>query len=201
MPKHVTSRESSQNTQTGKSRVHTFQGEDLAVPILKWLARGDRPADDRVERLVRLEYERSRELLPGVTGEDQAPRIVQLVNSTMRLWDFGRVHKATQTGHDWTVAWRSKPSKEAAPAEILAFHNCLLLKQQGLLHRIRQCARPGCQEWFFAKFEHQNFHSDVCRIAVLSADETRKEARKKYMRDLRAKKKVKKFRSSKKGAK
>jgi hypothetical protein len=60
---------------------------------------------------------------------------------------------------------------------MLAFHNCLLLKQQGLLHRIRQCGRPGCQEWFFARFEHQNFHADTCRIAVLSADEQRKEDR------------------------
>lgn len=201
MPKHVTSEESSQNMKTDKSRVHTFQGEDLAAPILKWLARDDRPPDDRVERLARLEYERSRELVPGVTGEDRAPRIVHLVNDTMRLWNFCLFHTASPVGHDWSVDWKPKLSKEASPDEMLAFHNYLLLKQQGLADRIRQCARPGCVEWFFGRFEHQNFHSDACRVAVLSSDEQRKEARKKYMRDLRAKKKVKKFRGTKKGGK
>jgi hypothetical protein len=201
MPKHVTIRKSSKSIETGKSRVHAFQGEDLAGPVLDWLSRGGRPADDKTERLVRLEYERSQEPLPGVTGEDRAPRIVQLVNDTMRLWDFGLSHTATQVGHDWSVDWRSKPSREASPLEMLAFHNALLLKQQGLLDRIRRCARPGCSEWFFGKFDHQTFHTDKCRVAVLSGDEQRKEARKKYMRDLRAKKKVKKFRSPKKGGK
>jgi hypothetical protein len=203
MPKHVTNRQSSQSVEAGKSRVHAFQGEDIAGPILMWLSRHDRPTDDRTERLVRLEHARSQEPLPGVTGEDRAPRIVQLVNDTMRLWDFGLSHTATQVGHDWSVDWRSKPAKNnsASSDEMLAFHNALLLKRQGLLDRIRQCARPGCPEWLFGKFDHQNFHSDTCRVAVLSSDEQRKEARKKYMRDLRAKRKVKKFRSSKKGGK
>jgi hypothetical protein len=198
MALHVASKKSSRSMETGKSRVHTFQGQDLAEPVLEHLRRNDRATDDRVETLVQLELARSRELMPGVTGEDRAPRIVRLVNDTMRLWNFGLIHTATQEGHDWSVKWGSKTSKKGTASEMLAFHDALLLKRQGLLHRIRRCGRPGCPEWFFAKFDHQNFHSDKCRVAVLSADEQRKENRKQYMRDLRAKKKLKKFRSSKK---
>jgi hypothetical protein len=187
--------------ETRKSRVHTFQGQDLAEPVLEYLRRDDRPVDDRVEQLVQLELARYREVLPGVTGEDRTPRIVRLVNDTMRLWDFGLIHQATREERDWKVTWQHRPSKKATHPEMLAFNDALLLKRQGLLHRIRQCARPGCKEWFFAKFDHQNFHIDKCRVAVLSADEQRKEDRKQYMRDLRAKKKLKKFRSSKKGGK
>jgi hypothetical protein len=144
--------------------------------------------------LLRLQLERSRELLPGVTGEDRSPRIVDLVNENMRLWGPWPELGADPVLHDWTVGWKMAPWKEALPDPRLAFRNCLLLKQQGLLDRIRPCARPGCDEWLFAKFAHANFHRDKCRVAVLSSDEQRKEARKKYMRDLRAKKKVKKFR-------
>jgi hypothetical protein len=186
--------------ETRKSRGHVFQGQELAESVLGWLRR-QHPKNDRVEKLVRLELERA-EFFPGVSAdEDPSVEIVHLVNDTMRLWNFGLVHTATATLHDWTVAWKSRPSKRAGPEELLAFHNCCLLKQQGLLDRIRQCARPSCGEWFFAKFDHQNFHSDECRKAELSVDEARKEARRQYMRDLRSKKKVKKFRSQKKGGK
>ncbi len=182
-----------------KSRVHTFRGEDLAGPILSWLRR-QRPKNDRVEKLVRLELDRAR-FFPGISaGEDPSLEIITLVNSTMRLWNFGLVHTATATLFDWTVTWKSKPSKKASPSEMLAFLNCCLLKQRGLLDRIRQCARAGCGEWFFAKFDHQDFHSEECRKANLSADETRKEKRREYMREHRATlTKLKKFRTQKKG--
>jgi hypothetical protein len=199
MPKHDSMTESSRASVINKSRVHVFQGQDLAEPVLSWLRRQDRPKGDPVETLVTLEFNRAR-WMPGIAvDEDSSIEIVRLVNKTMELWCFGLVHTATATPSDWTVTWKPQLSKRATPDQMLAFHNCCVLKQHALLHRIRRCARPGCGAWFFAKFEHQKCHSDECRIAVLSADEARREARKKYMRDLRAKKKVKKFRSREKG--
>jgi hypothetical protein len=200
MPNHEATAKSSQSMETSKSRVHVFRGQDLAAPILTWLKRPKRRKSDRVEALVRLESERSK-FFPGASvGDDPSERIAQLVNDTMRVWGFGLVHTATATLHDWTVDWKPKLSRRAGPDEQLAFHNCCLLKRQGLLDRIRQCGRPGCGEWFFAKFDHQNFHSEDCRKAELSADEARKEKRREHMREWRAtSKKIKEARMRKKG--
>jgi integrase len=54
-----------------------------------------------------------------------------------------------------------------------------------------------CKRWFFAKFEHQRFHSDECRIEVLQADPARREQRTKYMRELRLQKNFAKREGSK----
>jgi hypothetical protein len=190
MPNHESIRKFA-NDESRKSSVHVFRGQDLAGKVLEWLRRKDRPSNDPVERLVRLEFERSREYLPW--QNQRAQQIVELVNDTELLWNPGQALFADRLAHDdWTVSWKPMGlSKE--PNGMLAIHKCLLLKEQGLLDRIRQCARPGCGEWFFAKFDHQIAHADACRIAMLSADEKRKEARREYMRDLRAKKKIKKF--------
>jgi hypothetical protein len=197
MPKTLSHRESARTMETAKSRVHVFRGQELAEPILEWLRRSDRPADDPVEHFVRMEATFS-EAAPW-DRQDMAHDIAQLINDTTTKWDPGRVLGADFVGSSYTVNWKQlNPAPE--PLGLLAWRHCLLLKkEQDLLDRIRPCARPGCGEWFFAKFDHQKCHCDKCRVAMLSTDETRKEARKKYMRDLRAKKKVKKFRSQKKG--
>jgi len=112
------------------------------------------------------------------------------VNETQLEWNPGQFHAADLAGqHDWTVSWKFV-KKSPEPTGLLVLDKCLLLKQEGLLDRIRQCAQPGCGEWFFAKFEHQKCHSDDCRVAMLSADEARKEERKKYMRKHRRTKKL-----------
>src|SRR5215469_4485961 len=92
MAKHDSMAESSRPPAIDKSRVHVFQGQDLAEPVLFWLRRPARPKGDRVEKLATLEFNRSR-CMPGIE-EDLSARIAQLVNDTMRLWGFGLVHTA-----------------------------------------------------------------------------------------------------------
>ena len=200
MPKHVTKQRKFAKQETPKSRVHAFRGEDLAESILRWLRRADRRADDVIERLIRLEYDRARELVPGVTGEDRAPRIVDLVRKTLRQWGPLAVLDVDQVGHDWSVSWKPMPSGEASVDELQALRNFLLLKHEGITE-IRPCARPGCPEFFLPKFPHQNYHDESCRLTVLAADPERRQGRKEYMRQLRALKKRKKFRSVKNGRK
>jgi hypothetical protein len=202
MVKLVGNQKSSRSMEIPKSRVHVFRGQDLAEPVLDWLRHKDRTDDDPVERLVRLELKRSREFFPGIgTTDDPSPQIKALVQDITHRWQLGFVLGVDLVLNDWTVSWKTEPIEGVPLTARQAFRNCLFLKQQGLLDRVRQCTRPGCKEWFFAKFDHQHSHSDECRVAMLSTDEARKEERKKYMRDLRAKKKVKKFRSQKKGGK
>ncbi len=147
-----------------------------------WLRRKNRPENDPIEELVRLELKRSREFLPAFADIDQTTlKIVELINSTAQKWNPGQRRSASQVGHnDWKVVWQNVGWSEE-PEGMLVLDKCLLLKEEGLLDRIRQCAKPGCGEWFFAKFDHQIAHADACRIAMLSADETRKEMRRQYM--------------------
>lgn len=150
--------------------------------------------------------------LSGASGAtiDEVPIVFDLegrpleVPIRMKDWSREAIEAAaeeqqmsTSAQQVYEVKWmRIAPSPE--PFGILAWQGCKLLKmEEDLLYRIRLCARPGCGEWFFAKFDHQKCHSDDCRVAMLSTDEARNEARKKYMRNLRAEKKVKKFRSPK----
>jgi hypothetical protein len=150
---------------------------------------------------------------PGGTL-DEAPIVFDLegrpleVPIRMKEWSRDAIEDAaraqqmsTSAQYNYQLKWMWMTGSPE-PLGILAWHRCKLLKmEEDLLYRIRLCARPGCGEWFFARFDHQKCHSDDCRVAMLSTDEARSEARKKYMRDLRAKKKVKKFRSQKKGGK
>lgn len=201
MAKHVAITESSQTMETAKSRVHVFRGQDLAELPLQWLNRTDRPEDDPIEQLVRLELERSREsreFLPGSLGSmelDRTAQIILLVNQTQEKWNPGQYRAAVLDGQNWIVRFRLR-AMSPEPMGLLVLDKCLLLKEEGLLDRLRECARPGCGEWFFAKFDHQKCHSDDCRVAILSADEARKEERKKYMRRHR---RIKKLRKKKKG--
>jgi hypothetical protein len=197
MPRHVSGKQSSQTRQIDKSRVHEFRGQNSAEMVIKWLKQPGIPLTGEVQKLIQF----STRLAGGDLSVGQ--EIVEHIADTVAKWKLGWAPVASFSTLDGLeIKWKPIADTRTVPPALWdAYWHAVQLLEQGLLHRIRQCARPGCEEWFFGKFDHQNFHSDACRIASLSTDEQRKEARRKYMRDLRAKKKLKKFRSSKKGGK
>jgi hypothetical protein len=162
---------------------------------LQRLNRRDLPEDDPIKQLVRLELERSREsreFLLEIPEQERTAKIIRLVDETQAKWNPGQYLAADRMGRDdWTVSLKFR-ALSPDPMGLLVLDKCLHLKEEGLLDRLRECARPGCGEWFFAKFDHQKCHSDDCRVAILSADEARKEERKKYMRKHRRTKKLRK---------
>lgn len=154
---------------------YIFHGQDLADPILKWLSKDKPERRDHVLRLIALDA------LPRMLpGEDRRIEIMQLVKSM----NVHLVYTAAPTeANEWTVNLVPSGRKGIPPDERLAFANCLQLKKEGLLSRIRRCSR--CRRWYFAKFEWAAFCSDKCRIEMMKENPVRKAARAAYAREHR----------------
>jgi hypothetical protein len=75
-------------------------------------------------------------------------------------------------------------------AQALALYNLLQLAEQGLLDRVRQCARQECRKWFFARFATQKFDDKECQLAAYHSDPQWKQYRREYMKKLRRDEKV-----------
>ena len=65
------------------------------------------------------------------------------------------------------------------------------LCHEGLIERHR---RWGCGKWFYAKFSHQKFCSDVCQLRIYKASPEWKAYRRDYMKRNRAMHKQRIFR-------
>ena len=184
-----------------KGRTHEFQGQNQAAIIVDYLNRQMMKVDDPLVVLVELAGQRNR----GIP--DALERIRDHVNGVVADWKLSWAPQLTYDPFDGLqLRWIPMAQVPASWAERIgegesrqlwnAFWHAVLLLEQHLLGRVRRCER--CQVWFFAKFEHARFHSDECRLASLSADEEHQAKRRTYMRNLRAQRNVKKFRSPKK---
>jgi len=65
------------------------------------------------------------------------------------------------------------------------YSSVMALEKLDLLDRVRQCARPDCKRWFFARFPHARFDSVNCQRETLRADPKWRKGRSAYMRRLR----------------
>lgn len=155
-----------------------FWGAFDSVPLIEWLNRNGRPAKDPVEQLIRLNGE-LRTPLRDVAGEIRA-----LVG---RHVSKSKVAKAPSVGeitiHKWEVSWHVVGRMHKAQGQALI--RLLHLAEQGLLSHIRQCAWKECRLWFFAKFEHQHFHSGRCQQRSAKSTPEFLTKHKNYMRRLR----------------
>lgn len=78
--------------------------------------------------------------------------------------------------------WRLEDSLSSkhSPWEGMAVHAIVRLADQGLLDRLRKCE---CGSMYFARFSHQRFCSENCRVKHWEAQESRKEAKRKQARE------------------
>ena len=94
------------------------------------------------------------------------------------------VRKMVLDNTRWVVEW--EPASRRDLARTQAFSSCIELARQGLLQRIKPCARKGCAKRFFARFAHQQFCSSKCQRAEIRSTEEWKKSRREYMKRLRS---------------
>jgi hypothetical protein len=165
--------------QKALSHVHarSYWGEMDASPLIAWLNSKRRPAGDPVEKLI----EMNGSLLIDVTPEDIRSYLERLVRVTKLA--VAPAVAGIDPGR-WEVDWRMVGSMD--PDQGLALVKLLHLADKGLIDRIRKCRKKSCSRWFYAKFEHQRFHSERCQQETFKADLSWKKKRREYMKRLRA---------------
>jgi hypothetical protein len=172
------------------SRVHApkreFWGAFDSVPLIEWLNQKGRPARDPVEKLLQLHGQLGAPLR-NVPREIQS--FVSRLVSDLKLAVAPTVSDVA-VGR-WQVTWRPAwPLNKMRPLQGLALVKLLHLADQGLLSHIRQCGWKECGQWFFAKFDHQHFHSGRCRQRAAKSTPEFLQKHKDYMRRLRRQKKL-----------
>jgi hypothetical protein len=192
-----------------------YAGELLSKPLLEWLNRKRRKADRRrIERLlenlaaVRRFYGEGtltaagndltathpafvgaswpiRGLPADVVSPDFARGLREAREELSRhhMWpdlDYITGTAASSKGSKLNFRWNcgNKPASEAVL-------QIVLLGQEGLLWRVRQCSR--CHRWFFARFKHQNFCRTTCQQEHYKHSPEWREGRRKYMQRYRRK--------------
>jgi hypothetical protein len=166
------------------ARGHKFIGEDEAGEIIEHLNKPKLKPADPVAVLVELARRYEAE---GDEPEKFAlgTKIVNHINASMTKHKLRRVEIHTFHGPEG-FGTIPAPLGDPARAELSRrFHCAVDLHKQGLLGRIRRCAKADCRAWFFAVLPHQMFHSDACRTATTSTDPKFRERRMKYMRYMR----------------
>jgi hypothetical protein len=186
------------------SHVHarSYFGEDIAKGLLEWL-NSPRKRPDLVEEFLQA----SMELALGVNDFAAVKKIKAVLHKAdlKRIpylhvpfvqkgerWSPGRRHSVPRLVLDrsrWDVQW-DPVSKSMIRAQAVAFSSCLDLGATGLLGRIRTCKREACGQWFFAKFEHQRFHSEQCQQQTFKSSPEWKKQRAEYMKRLRHEEKL-----------
>ena len=81
----------------------------------------------------------------------------------------------------WTIASGCFTDSHFTEAEIVL--SLIELVKSGVFEKLKECQ---CGEWFLAKFAHQRFHSEPCRLRFWEQSDERKErkrerARKNYL--------------------
>ena len=166
--------------------VRTYLGEQSALPLIEWL--NSRPSSQRglvewiTDRVVMLEQdntvvERARDVLHMVQG---AFRQHLAFRPVLEL-SFDEVARRKR----WTFHWEPVAKAKVRQTEMKAILMIFELAAQGLVSRVRKCARPRCNQWFWARFERQRFHSRPCQEQDYHSTPAWRERRRTYMRELR----------------
>jgi len=161
-----------------QSHVHdrSYFGEFDSAPLIAWLNAKVRPKDDPVEQLL----EMNQRLPVQSTEHDVRSYLAQIVRRS-KLAVAPVLTGAT--ARKWEIDWKLVGNMDSRQG--LALVRMLHLADQGLIERVRKCAKPGCGKWFFARFKHQLFDSARCQQETFKQDPAWKKQRADYMRRLR----------------
>jgi hypothetical protein len=177
-----------------KTRRYTFPGEIEAPVVLEWLRNPIRPPNDLIERWVTIDGILQRQFPPdGELGRELSELINKEVHRLGLAWTW--IARPTNAGYylefgaayDW-----EKVQKWSEPDKILAtiIPCARKLASEGTLNRFRKCENKDCENkdrggWFYAKLEHQRFHSNECRRSALAVDPEWKRKRADWVREHR----------------
>lgn len=162
---------------------HVYAGEDDAVRVCRWLNEKNRPADDPVEKLIKLHSE------IGTPGRDVPEEIRTLVSQLVVDYELAVAPTVGEVSRErWDVSWRPAwlPGVKLTPDQGLALVKVIQLAERGLLAQIQRCKE--CQKYFFVRFEHQEFCSDPdtdCQQRYAHRQPEWKAKRAKWARDHR----------------
>jgi predicted RNA-binding Zn ribbon-like protein len=152
-----------------QTKRHYF-GQEIAEPAVKWFNEQSDGPRTPLGTLVRL------------LGEfDYKPRSLKAINSLLRRYAAVPTMDLDRPRNSWKMSPIPKGKKISA-AELDAFFGVMDLFAEELLHRLRVCDKPGCAKVFFARFDHQKFHSLKCQQDVFQGDPKSREKRRRYMR-------------------
>ena len=184
-----------------RNRAHTFSGERDAGFILHVLNSGALPGQERLAKAAKARivgvldairdlFRKTEKNPHWYLGEESneeetahilAPEIsaaLTAVNVKLAKYTSSSLFLPTLEGRrKWKVenALRDRHSVH----ESQAIHAIVRLADQGLLDRLKVC---DCGCWYFARFAHQRFCSEECRMRFWEGSEERKERKRAQAR-------------------
>ena len=183
--------------QKAQSHVHakSYFGEfDASVVVDLLNSKGRSQTDDPVETLL--------EMNQGLPFETTEQEVRDYLGTLVRQSKLAVAPVLGEvTPGRWEVDWRLVG--KMPPMLGLAIVKLLHLADKGLIGRVRRCAAEHteqtgprtwntirCGKWFYARFEHQRFHSTQCQERTFKTSPAWKKQRSEYMKRLRQEKKL-----------
>ena len=170
-------------SQKAQSHVHarSYFGEMDASVVVDWLNSKRKLPEDPIEKLLELNLQ-----LPIQATEHQ---IDAFLGKLVRRAKFAVAPVLASAAPDmWRIDWKLVGRMDSEQG--LALVKLLHLADRGLIGRVRKCAKEACGRWYYAKFEHQRFHSQRCQQETFKTSPAWKKQRAEYMKRLRQEKKV-----------
>lgn len=149
--------------------------------MVDWLNSKRKLPGDPIEKLLEL----NQQLPIQATEHDIERYLGQLVRRSR--FAVAPVLKSA-TPRQWGIKWQLVGKMD--PEQGLALTKLLHLAEQGLIGRVRKCAKSSCEIWFYAKFEHQRCNSMRCQRETFKTSPEWKRQRREYMKRLRQEKKL-----------
>ena len=173
-----------------KRAPHRFAGQQEGAELAQWLNgkepprigadQNERRAEDRTRRRIsQLIQDLNasaetfiREGKPDTSLDERIDRQLSrytLKVKTIHVQDEGEYKTFAEP--KWLFGWYSNAGVRAAEM----IFRIVRLGERGLLGRIRNCTR--CDEWFYAKFNHQRFCGKKCQLQHYQTSEEWKQRR------------------------
>lgn len=124
---------------------------------------------------------------PDIYGKElgKLPREISAkfhaLNRTLAKYTTSPIFCPDQSSRQWFLANVYNPRH--SPIEGSAVHAMVRLADQNLLDRLQQCEQCDQKNWMFARFSHQRFCSEACRVKFWEGQEERKERKRKQARE------------------
>jgi hypothetical protein len=176
----------------------TYQGEEEARFLLSQLNKGRMIHGDSLRQIIMALQELSdcqavskRALLDGDPAQITQIEKVEAVNKLLRRYEaLPYLRLPSPAGAAVRLGWRTRrtvsggtQSRRNVDLEFNAVLVAVQLAGEGLIGSLKRCAGPGCEQWFFARFSHQLFHSEDCKALFYKNDPQQKAKRRKKARD------------------